>query len=194
VHPERSVPDELLPILRRGLLAHVGIVDEGVPVVIPMNYQLDESPLTIYLHSAHHGRLLHVAAGGGPVCVTVTMIDGLIYSKSAKYHSTNYRSAVCFGAGRLVSDPAVVQRLARELVARYYPGRAEGVDYAPIPQAHLDATMFVAIDVTEASAKARTGGPKGPGDADPTVPGTAGLFPWTASELVPDERWRGPGA
>ena len=155
-----------------------------------MNYQIDEEPLTIHLHSAHHGRLLNVAAQGGPICVTVTMVDGLVYSKTALYHSTNYRSAVCFGTGRLVTDRAIVRRLARELVGRYYPGRTEGVDYLPIPDAHLDATMFVAVDVTDASAKTRTGGPKGPTDTDPNAPGNAGLVPWTSVELLPDERWR----
>ena len=177
VHPERSAPDELFGILRDALVAHVAIADEEGPVVIPMTYQVDESlPFTIYVHGGHHARLMRHVASGAPVCVTVTLVDGLVYSRTALYHSVNYRSAVCFGTGRVVTDAEEKRRVSAGLVQRYFPGRVAGVDYEPVTDAHLDATAFVALEITEASAKARRGGPKGPRDGDADAPGTAGVL------------------
>ncbi len=177
IHPERADADQVAPILRDGLVAHVAISDDDGPVVIPMTYYVDPAaPTSIYIHGAHHSRLMAYLGTGRPVCVTVTLVDGLVYSRTALYHSVNYRSAVCFGVGRVVSDLAE-QRLASEgLVRRYFPGRTSGVDYDPIPDAHLGATSFVAIDIVDANAKVRGGGPKGPRDNDPTAPGTAGYL------------------
>jgi len=177
VHPERTAPDEIADILRAGLVAHVAVADESGAVAIPMTYAVDDTrPGTIYIHGAHHSRLMRLVATGQPICVTVTMVDGLVYSRTALYHSVNYRSAVCFGPGRVVDDPEEQRRASVALVARYFPGRTEGVDYAPIPDEHLKGTAFVAIEVTDASAKVRRGGPKGPRDNDPTAPGTAGVI------------------
>jgi nitroimidazol reductase NimA-like FMN-containing flavoprotein (pyridoxamine 5'-phosphate oxidase superfamily) len=176
IHPERSAPDELGAILRAGLVAHVGIADALGPVVIPMTYFVDaEAPRSIYVHGAHHSRLMAHTASGAPVCVTVTLVDGLVYSRTALYHSVNYRSAVCFGRARVVSDPAEQLRVSEGLVARYFPARTAGVDYDPIPAEHLTATAIVAIDIVEASAKIRRGGPKGPRDGDADAPGSAGV-------------------
>lgn len=176
VHPERSVPDEVGDILLQGLVAHVAIADEQGPVVIPMTYHVDaDAPSTIYIHGAHHSRLMAHVASGAPICVSVTLVDGLVYSRTALYHSVNYRSAVCFGSARVVDDPEEQRRVSHGLVARYFPDRTAGVDYAPIPDEHLAATSFVAIDIVEASAKRRTGGPKGPRDQDPDALGSAGV-------------------
>ncbi len=177
IHPERSAPDELHDILATGLVAHVGIAEDQGPAVIPMTYHFDrEHPDTIYLHGATFGRLAPLLASGARVCVTVTMVDGLVLSKTAKYHSVNYRSAVCFGGTREVTDREEKRRIGDALIARYHPGRTAGVDYQVQPDAHVDATTWIAVEVQEASAKVRRGGPKGPGDADPTTPGSAGLI------------------
>lgn len=177
MHPERSVPDEIYPILRDALVAHVGISDDNGPVVIPMTYFVDaEYPSTIYVHGGHNSRLMNHVATGAQVCVTVTLVDGLVYSRTALYHSVNYRSAVCFGVARAVTELAECRRVSEGVVRRYFPGRTEGVDYAPIPDAHLNATLYVAVEITEASAKARRGGPKGPNDNDATALGTAGVL------------------
>lgn len=176
VHPERAAPDELHAILSAGLVAHVAIADEGGPVVIPMTYHYEPGePATVYVHGGHHSRLLQYAASGKPLCVTVTLVDGLVYSKTALYHSVNYRSAVCFGSARPVSERDEQRRVSEGLIARYFPGRTAGRGYDPIPDAHLDATSFMAIAIIEASAKVRRGGPKGPTDNDPEAPGTAGV-------------------
>ena len=177
IHPERAEPDQVGPILRDGLIAHVAIADEAGPVVIPMTYYVDaDSPTSVYIHGAHHSRLMAYVSRGQQVCVTVTLVDGLVYSRTALYHSTNYRSAVCFGRGRVVTETAEQGRVSEGLVRRYFPGRTSGVDYDPIPDGHLGATAFVAIDIEEASAKVRRGGPKGPRDDDPDAPGTAGFL------------------
>lgn len=177
IHPERSAPDELAGILRDGLVAHVAIADEAGPVVIPMTYHFDVAqPRRLYIHGAHHSRLMRQVASGASVCVTVTLVDGLVYSKSALYHSVNYRSAVCFGTARVVDDREEQRRVSEGLVLRYFPGRTAGVDYDAVPEAHLDATAFLAIEIEEASAKVRRGGPRGPHDHDPDAPGSAGVL------------------
>ena len=177
IHPERAASGELAAILADGLVAHVGIVDRGVPVVIPMSYYFDASrPDTIYIHGAHHSRLMRAVAAGESFCITVTRVDGLVYSRTALYHSINYRSAVCFGTGRAVTDREEARRVGEALIARYFPGRTPGRDYEATPDAHLDATLFVAFCISEASAKVRRGGPKGPRDGDPDAAGTAGVL------------------
>ena len=176
-HPERSVPDEADAILAAGLVAHVGFADAGGPVVIPMTYQFDPAePDLLYLHGAHGGRLLAALEAGGAACVTVTLLDGLVYSKTALYHSVNYRSVVCFVRAAEAPTAARRREILEAMIARCYPGRLAGADYASIPEAHLEATAFVALRIEARSAKARRGGPKGPGDADPAVPGTAGVL------------------
>ena len=176
VHAERAVPNDVDAILDAGHVAHVGFVDDGQPVVIPMTYHVEtDDRATLYLHGGHHSRLMQHLASGAPICVTVTLVDGLVYSKSALNHSVNYRSVVCFGRAVAPSDMATQARVLEGLIARYFPGRTPGRDYASASAAHLDATAFVGIRIEAASAKARRGGPKGPGDDDPTVPGTAGI-------------------
>jgi hypothetical protein len=178
-HPERSVPEAAPAILAAGLVAHVGFVVEGQPYVIPMAYHYDPAePRRIYLHAAQAGRLVARLESGDPVCVTVTILDGLVYSRTAKYHSMNYRSVVCFAraAGDEGNRGAVLERM----VTRYFPGREPGRDYEPAPRAHLAATGFVALNIEEWSAKRRKGGPTGPRDQDQEAAGTAGVIPITA--------------
>lgn len=177
VHPERSSPGEVASILRDGLIAHIGIADDAGPVVIPMTYHVaSDRPYTVYIHGAHHSRLMAYIASGKPVCLTVTMVDGLVYSRTALYHSMNYRSAVCFGTARVVDDPAEQLLVAEGLVTRYFPGRVVGVDCEAVPSQHVTATSWVALEITDASAKIRSGPPKGPRDNDPTALGTAGVI------------------
>jgi nitroimidazol reductase NimA-like FMN-containing flavoprotein (pyridoxamine 5'-phosphate oxidase superfamily) len=181
-HPERAVPHEALEILAAGVVAHVGIVEDGQPVVIPMTYQFDPAePESLYLHGGPTSRLLRHLADGAPVCVTVTLVDGLVYSKTALYHSVNYRSVVCFGRGAPTPSAERAREILHAMVARCFPGRTVGRDFGPVPDAHLDATALVAVRIEAMSAKARRGGPKGPGDDDPTKPGTAGVLPLQAT-------------
>ncbi len=181
-HAERASPEEIPRILEAGQVAHLGFAVDGQPFVIPMTYHYEprdpadpESADRLYLHGSTKGRVMRHLEGGAPVCVTVTHLDQLVYSRTALDHTMNYRSAVCFGSGRLIEDPREKDSILERMVRRYFPGRTVGVDYAPPPEAHLTATSVVEVVVDAASAKVRTGGPNGPLDADPDALGTAGL-------------------
>ena len=176
VHPERSRPDAAHAILAAGLVAHVGFVQDGQPFVIPMTYHFEpERPEHLYLHGAHHSRLMQHLGAGEAACVTVTLVDGLVHSRTALFHSVNYRSVVVFGRAAPALSREDQRRLLEGMVVRYWPGRLAGRDYEPIPDEHLESTLFVALRIEELSAKVRTGGPKGPRDNDPTALGTAGV-------------------
>jgi nitroimidazol reductase NimA-like FMN-containing flavoprotein (pyridoxamine 5'-phosphate oxidase superfamily) len=176
-HPERDRTSDAPRILSQGIVAHVGFVDAGRPVVIPMTYQVSaEEPRRLYLHGGVHGRLMQHLATGAPVCVTVTMVDGLVYSRTALDHSVNYRSVVMFArAAQRQPDEAERGRVLEAMIARYFPGRTAGVHYEAPTEAHLKATAMVALEIEEWSAKVREGGPNGPADGDDARPGTAGV-------------------
>jgi len=176
-HPERSVPDRAQEFLASGQVAHVGFEYEGRPYVIPMLYEYSaKRPDRLYLHSGPASRLIAALSSGIPVCATVTQLDGLVYSRDAKYHSANYRSVMCFGRGRLIGNEDLKRAIFEEMTLRYFPGRTAGVDYIPAPPAHLASTMLVEIVIEEVSAKMREGGPKGPHDNDDNALGTRGVL------------------
>jgi nitroimidazol reductase NimA-like FMN-containing flavoprotein (pyridoxamine 5'-phosphate oxidase superfamily) len=177
MHPERAVADEAPAILAEGIVAHVAFAIDGQPFAIPMTYQHDaDDPTRLHLHGAHHSRLMAHLQTGAPVCVSVTLVDGLVYSRTALNHSVNYRSLVGFGrASSRQPDAAEQGRILDAMIGRYFPGRTPGVDYEAAPDVHLQATAFVTLDVEAWSAKARRGGAKGPRDADPDAWGTAGV-------------------
>ncbi len=181
-HPERAAPEEAPEILAAGIVAHVGFADGEQTYVIPMTYHYDrEQPRRLYLHGAHAGRLMQHLASGASVCITVTLTDGLVYSRTALFHSVNYRSVVCFCRAADAPGRDAQRALLDRMIARYFPGRTAGRDYEPAPEAHLDATAFVALEIEQWSAKVRRGGPKGPRDDDPLAPGTAGVVPAVAA-------------
>jgi hypothetical protein len=157
-------------------VAHVGFEFEGRPYVIPMLYEFSaERPASLYLHGGPVSRMLKTLASGVPVCATVTKLDGLVYSRDAKFHSANYRSVMCFGRGRLIEDEEEKRAIFDQMTLRYFPGRTAGRDYAAAPSAHLAATTVVEIVIEEISAKMRTGGPKGPNDELADTPYTRGV-------------------
>jgi nitroimidazol reductase NimA-like FMN-containing flavoprotein (pyridoxamine 5'-phosphate oxidase superfamily) len=177
-HPERGVSERAAAILAEGHVAHVGFVENGQPFVIPMGYAFDiATPDTLYVHGARGSRTMTMLGSGAPVSIAVTLLDGLVYSRTAFNHSMNYRSVVCFGRGRAVTDPELQRRLYRGMVSRYFPGRTAGRDYSEPTEPQLDATSLVAVDIEEMSAKMREGGPLGPLDAAPDGPGTCGVAP-----------------
>lgn len=177
-HPERAVPDEAPEILSRGLVAHVGFVDDGLPCVIPLSYHYDAAvPGKLYLHGAVRSRALKLLASGAPVCVTVTITDELVYSRKAMNHSINYRSVVLFGGAREITDPAEKYALFDQMVQRYFPDRLLERDYTPPPTADLGITALVEVTIEDWNAKARRGPPTGPDDDNPDAPGSAGTTP-----------------
>jgi nitroimidazol reductase NimA-like FMN-containing flavoprotein (pyridoxamine 5'-phosphate oxidase superfamily) len=176
--PQRAVPQEAAEILAAGVVAHVGFAMDGEPYVIPMTYHFDpDVPDRVHLHGAHHGRLMRHLAAGAPVCITVTLVDGLVYSRSALYHSVNYRSVVAFA--RAMPEAVLDERrgLLEAMIGRMFPGRRAGEHYEPTPDEHVSATAFVTLRVEEWSAKARRGGPVGPHDE-------AGDSPWTCGVIA----------
>src|SRR5271165_2365917 len=165
-HPERAVPDRAREFLAQGYVAHVGFEQDGKPYVIPMLYQYAaERPDRLYLHGGVSSRALRLLASGVPVCVTVTQLDGLVYSRDAKYHSANYRCVMCFGRGRLLEAQAEKRVMFEAMILRYIPGRTAGRDYAPATEPQLATTSVIEVLIEEMSAKMREGGPKGPNDA-----------------------------
>ena len=177
-HAERGVSERAASILAAGHVAHVAFVEDGQPFVIPMGYHFDpETPDRLYVHGAQDSRIMRVLGSGAPVSIGVTLVDGLVYSKTAFNHSMNYRSVVVFGRGQAVVEPEEQRRLYRQMVARYFPGRTAGRDYSEPTGPQLEATALVAIEIEEMSAKMREGGPLGPLDAAPDAPGTCGVVP-----------------
>lgn len=176
-HPERAlaVPDGAAPILARALVAHAGFIQDGQPYVIPFTFLYRDG--RIYLHGSPGSRAVQQLASGEPVCVEVTLLDGLIASKTAETHSVNYRSVVCFGRGRMVEDAAQQRDVFGELIGRYFPGRTAGADYAPPSDQELKRVRLVEVKLEAMSGKARSGGPHGPIDDDPAAPGNAGIVP-----------------
>ncbi|MFZ0708368.1 MAG: pyridoxamine 5'-phosphate oxidase family protein [Candidatus Korobacteraceae bacterium] len=175
-HPERAVPDRAQEFLASGQVAHVGFEFEGRPYVIPMLYEYSaKRPDRLYLHSGPASRMLNALATGIPMCATVTQLDGLVYSRDAKYHSANYRSVMCFGRGRLLEDEEEKRHIFEAMTLRYFPGRTAGRDYSPAPPAHLRTTTVIEIVIEEMTAKTREGGPKGPNDENDDALGTRGV-------------------
>ena len=175
-HPESAIPDEAEAILAEGLVAHVGFCEGTQPFVIPFSYHYDPiRPDRLYLHGAQNSRAMTHLATGAPVCVEVTLMDGLVYSRTATNHGVNYRSVVAFGQATPVTEPEEKATICDALIRRYFPGRTVGRDYEAATPAQVEATAVVEVRIEEWSAKGRRGGPRGPKDAAPDAPGTRGV-------------------
>jgi nitroimidazol reductase NimA-like FMN-containing flavoprotein (pyridoxamine 5'-phosphate oxidase superfamily) len=146
---------DLDAVLAAGLVCHLGVVIAGVPVVLPTGY--GRLGGTLYLHGSSANRSL-LAAAGQQVCVTVTLLDGLVCARAVFHHSMNYRSAVVLGEARLVTDDAEKLAALRAVTDHLVPGRWE---HAREPnRKELAATAVLALSLDEASVKVRSGGPK----------------------------------
>jgi nitroimidazol reductase NimA-like FMN-containing flavoprotein (pyridoxamine 5'-phosphate oxidase superfamily) len=141
-------------ILDEGLVAAVGFVDAGQPFVMPMAYARMNQE--VVLHGARASRALAAALEGG-VCLTVTLLDGLVLARSAFHHSMNYRSVVVVGRPREITAEADKRAALSALVDHVLPGRSLAA--RPANDKELAATRVLALTLAEASAKVRTGGP-----------------------------------
>lgn len=157
-HPERGAydADTIHAILDEGFLCHVGFVADDQPFVIPTLYA--RAGDTLYLHGSPLSRLPRHLADGIPLCVTVTLVDGVVLARSAFHHSINYRSVVILGRGRVVTEPGAKEEALRALVDGVVPGRS--ADARGPDAQELKATLVIAVPLAEASARARTGPPK----------------------------------
>ena len=180
-------PEVVFAILDAGLVAHVAFVHDGHPFVIPTTYVRKERELMI--HGSAASRMLDVGASGAPISVCVTLLDGLVYARSAFHHSMNYRSVVILGRARDVTDDAEKRAFLDALVDRVAPGRAQAVR-GPNPQ-ELRATRVLAVPIEEASAKVRSGPPLDDPE-DLAIPVWAGQLPLGLAFDVayPDSRRR----
>jgi uncharacterized protein len=142
-------------ILDEGLIGHVAFTAGGQPYAIPMLYARGAEH--VYLHGSPVSRLVGRMAEGIALCMTVTLIDGLVLARSAFHHSVNYRSVVALGTGRAVRDRGEKLDALRAIVERVAPGRSDDVRGPSDPE--LQATEVVAMEIAEASAKIRSGPP-----------------------------------
>jgi len=172
-------------ILDEGLIAHLGIVEDGQPVVIPTLHARDGD--VVYCHGSSASRTLRALARGVPACLTVSLIDGLVLARSAMHHSANYRSAMLLGTARMVEDIDEQMRGFETIVERIVPGRWPEV--RPPTEKELKATALLALPIDEASAKVRTGPPLDD-EEDYALPSWAGVIPLSlrAGEPQPDAR------
>lgn len=170
-------------ILDEAYVAHVGVVVDGIPVVIP--FACARAGDELVLHGSTRAGTLSAVASGVPVCATVTLLDGLVFARSAFHSSMNYRSVVVQGLARVVDDPREKARLLDALVDHLMPGRRAHVREPTAGE--LEATQLVAIRLDAVSAKIRTGGPNdAPEDLLPEIWG--GVVPMRSSfgEPQPD--------
>jgi nitroimidazol reductase NimA-like FMN-containing flavoprotein (pyridoxamine 5'-phosphate oxidase superfamily) len=172
--PERGHYDRetVYSIVDEALICHAGFVEAGRPFVIPtIHARMGD---TLVLHGAKASRLLKHAQAGNELCITITLLDGLVMARSVFHHSMNYRSAVMFGKGRLIESEDERWKAMRALTEHIMPGRW---DDARQPNAtELSATTMVAVDIEEASAKIRTG-PPGDDEEDYALDVWTGVLP-----------------
>jgi nitroimidazol reductase NimA-like FMN-containing flavoprotein (pyridoxamine 5'-phosphate oxidase superfamily) len=174
--PDRGKYDyqTVFSILDEGFVCHVGFVVDGQPFVIPTNYgRIDK---TLYLHGSSASRMLRTIANGIQVCVTVTLVDGLVLARSAFHHSVNYRSVVILGRAVPLETPEEKMRVLEVFTNHVVPGRWK--DIRQPTEAELKATSVLALPLEEASAKVRVGPPKDD-EPDYTLPIWAGVLPLT---------------
>ena len=177
--------DTVHAILDEALLCHVGFIVDGAPFVIPTIHTRVGD--TVYFHGSAASRMLRTLREGVAACMTVTILDGLVLARSAFHHSMNYRSAVILGTAREVTD-AEEKRMALDALVEHVV-RGRSADARPPNEKELRATMVLALPITEASAKIRTGPPVDD-EEDYGLPIWAGVLPMTVTpgEPVVDDR------
>ena len=168
-------------ILDEGLVCHVGFNLDSQPFIIPTGYCRVDN--TIYLHGSVGSHFFMQMARGIPVCVTVTLVDGLVLARSVFHHSMNYRSVVAFGKTRLVDADAERWLAAEKFTEHVMPGR--WADARQPSASDMKKTMFIAVEIEEASVKFRAHGVvDDPEDMDLNV--WAGVLPLRLTTLAPE--------
>jgi nitroimidazol reductase NimA-like FMN-containing flavoprotein (pyridoxamine 5'-phosphate oxidase superfamily) len=152
----RAVYDReaIYKILDEGFVCHVGFSGEGQPFVIPTMFARVGD--AIYFHGSAASRMLRGAVGGLPVCITVTLLDGLVLARSVFNHSMNYRSVVALGMATLINEPTEKLGALQAFTEKLIPGRWQ--DARQPNEQELKATSILKLPLTEVSAKVRTGG------------------------------------
>ena len=185
--PDRANYDRetIYGILDQAFVCHVGFIADGMPVVVPTNYVRVGDKL--FLHGSTASRLMKTLGSGAPFCLSVTLLDGIVFSPTATGHSVNYRSVVVMGKAEPILDPAAKLAAMRDFVEYVLGGRWAAV--RPPSEQELKGTMVLAVPLVEVSAKIRTGFAV---DDDKEYDGTAwtGVLPfrWTPGEPIRDPR------
>jgi nitroimidazol reductase NimA-like FMN-containing flavoprotein (pyridoxamine 5'-phosphate oxidase superfamily) len=187
-------PQVVNEILDRHRICHVGLVEGGLPVVIPTMYVRVGGELL--LHGSHISRLIRESSSGMALCVSIMSVSGLVLARSAFEHSVNYESVVVFGRGRLLGDDEKLSAL-EHFTEAIVPGRWS--ELRPPTKAELRSTSVVGVAIEEVSAKIRTG-PPGDGDTADAEPhvwageltfsvglGAVRSAPECATDLMPTE-------
>lgn len=171
---EKAVYDKktVHEILDSALLASVGFVQDGQPVVVPMLYGREGE--VVFLHGARKARVIRLLESTTTACMNVTHVDALVYARSAFNSSMNYRSATVYGSPRLVDDPDEKLHALRVITECTMPGRWDELR-EPLEN-EVKKTGIIALEIESASAKISTGMPDDE-DADYEIPVWAGILP-----------------
>jgi uncharacterized protein len=185
--PQRGQYDQSVihQILDEGLVCHLGFSVDGQTFVIPTAYgRIDDF---LYIHGSPASRMLQSLQSGLEVCVTVTLLDGLVLARSAFHHSMNYRSVIMFGTATIVQSFEQKVEALRSFTEHVVPKRWAEVRQPTRPE--ILGTLVLALPLAEASAKIRTGGPIDD-EADYALPVWAGVIPLSlaAGTPLPDAR------
>jgi len=181
--PERGRYDReaIDSVLDAALVAHLGFVSEGQPLVIPtLHARLGDA---VYVHGSAASRTLRTLTEGLPACLTVTLLDGIVFARSVFEHSMNYRSVVVLGTAARVDDPAEKLRALEAFTEKLLPGRWS--EARPPTAKELKATAILRLPLDEASAKIRDGGPEDGDTPDAALDVWAGHVPLVVTALAP---------
>jgi len=185
--PDRGTFDRktVYDILDQAFVCHVGFVVDGMPFVVPTNYVRVGDKL--FLHGSTASRLMKTLGSGAPFCLSVTLLDGIVFSPTATGHSVNYRSVVVMGKAEPIEDAAAKLAAMRDFVEYVLRGRWATV--RPPSEQELKGTMVLAVPLVEASAKVRTGFAVDDNKEYESSAWTGVLpFKWTPGEPVRDPR------
>src|SRR6266576_1126849 len=183
--PDRGSYDRELiyRILDEAFVCHLGFIVDGQPYVVPTNYVRVGDKL--FLHGSIASRLMKMLSSGAPFCLSVTLLDGIVFAPTAVGHSVNYRSVVVMGKAEPIEGEAAKLAAMRDFVE--YVNRGRWATVRPPSEQELQGTMVLAVPLVEASAKVRTGFAVDNGE-DYASPAWTGVLPmkWTAQAPVPD--------
>lgn len=185
--PDRARYDRqaVYDILDQAFVCHVGFIADGMPVVVPTNYVRVGDKL--FLHGSMASRLMKTLGSGAPFCLSVTLLDGIVFSPTATGHSVNYRSVVVMGKAGPILEPEAKLAAMRDFVEYVLRGRWATV--RPPSEQELKGTMVLAVPLVEASAKVRTGFAVDD-DKEYAGPAWTGVLPfkWTPGDPIRDPR------
>jgi nitroimidazol reductase NimA-like FMN-containing flavoprotein (pyridoxamine 5'-phosphate oxidase superfamily) len=185
--PDRASYDKAAvhAVMDEGLVAHVGFIDHDRPVLVPMVYGRVGD--LFYLHGARAARFAKTMGAGVPVCVTVTLADGIVIGRSAFHCSMNYRSVVAHGSAQLVENQHEATSALAAITDHLLPGRWQ--ESRPVTAKEIRATAVLGMDIEAASLKARSGPPVDD-DEDYELPIWAGVIPLrqAVGDPIADER------